>query len=99
MFPECWIAAERHRWLPPTLLLARVEHGVVFVTLVERVIRAFDKDFGPLDQGSREEPGKSADQDLLEKRGVHPGFYSNDGASNRALRQKFGMRVADFPRK
>jgi hypothetical protein len=72
---------------------------VLLVTLVERVIRAFDKDFGPLDQGSREEPGKSADQDLLEKRGVHPGFYSNDGASNRALRQKFGMRVADFPRK
>jgi hypothetical protein len=53
---------------------------VVFVALIQGVIRAFNEDFGPLDQGRRKKSGKRADDDFLEKRGVHSRFNSSEGA-------------------
>jgi hypothetical protein len=44
------------------------------VTGVERVVRAFDEDFGPLNETGHEERGDHAEQHFLDKGGVHPPF-------------------------
>ena len=44
---------------------------VFFVAAVERVIRAFDEDFAPLDQTSGEKCGDQANDNFLEKGRVH----------------------------
>ena len=62
------------------LLLACVQHRVVFVALIQGVVRAFNEHFRPLDQGRRKKSGKRADDDFLEKRGVHSRFSSSEGA-------------------
>jgi hypothetical protein len=53
---------------------------VVLVALIQGVVRAFNEDFRPLDQGRRKKSGKRADDDFLEKRGVHSRFNSSEGA-------------------
>jgi hypothetical protein len=61
--------------------LRRRHYGVVLITLVQGVVRTFHEDFGPLNERCSEETGESANDDLLEKRGVHPCFNSTDGAN------------------
>ena len=63
----------------------RVEHRVVLVALVQRVIGAFHEDFGPLDERSGEKTGKGADEDFLEECRLHACFDSNVGASRQTL--------------
>ena len=64
------------------LRLAWPEHGMVLITLVQRVVRAFDKGPGPLDQPGREQSGERTEKDLLNKRCVHPAFQSKGNASD-----------------
>ena len=44
----------------------------MLVAFVQGVIGAFDEDFGPFNKRSGKKTGKSADQDFLEERGMHP---------------------------
>src|SRR5205814_7367328 len=60
--------------------LGRGHHRVVLIPLVKSVIGAFHKDLRPLNEGGGEETGESANDDLLEKRGVHRRSNSSDGA-------------------
>lgn len=53
---------------------------MVGIALVQSVIGTFHKDFCPLDQGGGEEAGEGANDDFLEKRGVHHRVNSSDGA-------------------
>ena len=66
-------------------LLLRIEHRVVLVAFIQRVIGAFHENLGPLDQRGGEKTGKSADQDFLKEGGVHPFFNSSDGAIDGTL--------------
>jgi hypothetical protein len=52
----------------------------VLVALVQRVVRAFDEDFRPLDERCGQESGYGADNDFLEKGGLHCPFNSSEGA-------------------
>ena len=58
----------------------RRHHRVVLVALIQGIISTFHKNLGPLDQCSGEETGESANDNFLEKRGVHRRFNSSDGA-------------------
>ena len=62
-----------------------IEHGVVFVALVQGVIGAFNENFGPFHKGSGQETSKGADQHFLKKRGVHPIPQSSHNAINPTL--------------
>ena len=53
---------------------------MVFVALIQGIVRAFNENFRPLDQGRRKKPGKRADDNFLEKGGVHSRFNSTEGA-------------------
>lgn len=53
----------------------------MLIALIQGIVRAFDKNLGPFDQGSGEKGGESTDQDFLKEGGVHPIFGSNEGAS------------------
>ena len=44
----------------------------MLVALIQGVIGAFNKDFGPFDERCGEKSGKSADENFLEECGVHP---------------------------
>ena len=52
----------------------------MLIAFVQRVVRAFHENLGPLDQPSGEETTKGADEDFLEECGVHPVFTSNESA-------------------
>jgi hypothetical protein len=67
------------------LLLARIDYGPVLVAFIQRVIGPFHEHFSPFDQAGREQCGESADEDLLEKRGLHTVFESNGDASKQTL--------------
>lgn len=67
-------------------------HRVVLVSLIQSVIGAFHENLGPLNEGGGQETGESANDDFLEKRGLHPSFNSSDGAIN----CRFGTGVAVF---
>jgi len=58
----------------------RRHHRVVLVALIQGIISTFHKNLGPLDQCSGEETGEGANDNFLEKRGVHRRFNSSDGA-------------------
>jgi hypothetical protein len=53
---------------------------MVLVSLIQSVIGAFHEDLGPLNEGGGKETGESANDDFLEKRGVHRSFNSSEGA-------------------
>lgn len=53
---------------------------MVLITLVQRVVRAFDKGPGPFDQPGREQSGERTEEDLLHKRCLHPVFQSRGDA-------------------
>ena len=55
---------------------------MVLITLVQRVVRAFDEGSGPFDQPGCEQPGEGTEKDLLHKRRVHPAFQSRGNASD-----------------
>ena len=61
--------AGNNRLLP---LLSRIEYGAMLIAFVQGVIGPFHEDFRPLNQRRGQETGKSADDDFLEKGGVHP---------------------------
>lgn len=44
---------------------------MVRIALIESVVSAFHKDFCPLNKGGGQETGEGADDDFLQKRGVH----------------------------
>src|SRR5204862_1103373 len=46
------------------LRLARPNHRVVLITLVQRVVRAFDEGPCPFDQPGREQPGEGTENNL-----------------------------------
>jgi hypothetical protein len=52
----------------------------MLVAAIERVIRANDEGFSPLDEGSREKSRDQADNYLLHKRRVHAFFWSTRSA-------------------
>jgi hypothetical protein len=52
----------------------------VLVAFVQRVIGAFDEDFRPLDKRCGQESGYGADDNFLEKGGVHCRLNSSEGA-------------------
>lgn len=58
----------------------RPHHRVVLVAFIQRVVRAFDKDFRPLNERCGQESGHRADDDFLEKGGLHGRFNSSEGA-------------------
>ena len=51
--------------------IRRAHHGVMLITLVQGVIRSFDKHLGPLAKTCRQESGKHTDQDLLDESRLH----------------------------
>ena len=55
---------------------------MVLITLVQRIVRAFDKGPCPFDQPGREQPGERTEKDLLHKRRLHPAFQSRGDASD-----------------
>jgi hypothetical protein len=55
---------------------------MVLITLVQRVVRAFDKSPCPFDQPGREQPGEGTENNLLEKCRLHPAFQSRGNASD-----------------
>src|SRR5438128_7312792 len=52
-------------------LLQRVDYGAMLVTLVQSVVRSFDKHLSPLDQGRGKESRDRAKNHLLKKSRVH----------------------------
>ena len=54
------------------VLLRRIEHGAVLVALIQGVVGPFHEDFRPLNERGGKETGEGADEDFLEKGGVHP---------------------------
>lgn len=46
----------------------------MLVTVVQSLVRAFDENLAPLNQTGGGEPGQSAEDDFLEKRGLHPSY-------------------------
>src|SRR5437879_1758500 len=63
-------------------------HGPMLVTLVQRIVSAFDKNFSPLNKGGRQKARNRAKNHLLEKRSVHRSFNSSGSASHVILYQK-----------
>lgn len=45
------------------------------VTGIERVVSAFDEDFGPLNETGRQEPSDHAEQHFLDKGRTHRPFF------------------------
>lgn len=76
---------------------------MVLVSLIQSVVSAFYENLGPLNKGGSQETGESANDDFLEKCGVHPSFNSSDGArrvdslSLPEVNCGFGTGVAVFP--
>ena len=54
---------------------------MVLVAFIESVVSAFHEDLRPLNKGRSKKTGEGADDDFLDKRGVHVCFYSSDGAT------------------
>jgi len=54
------------------VLLSGIEHRAVLVAFVQGVVGPFHEDFSPLHERGGKETTKGADEDFLEKRGVHP---------------------------
>jgi hypothetical protein len=46
----------------------------MLITVVQRLVRTFDEDLAPLKETGGGEPGERAEENLLEKRGVHSSF-------------------------
>ncbi len=53
---------------------------MVLVALIQSIVSAFHENLGPLNEGRGQETGEGANDDFLEKRGVHRSFNSSDGA-------------------
>ena len=63
----------------------------MLITPIQSIVSAFDENFGPLEKRGGEETGKSADQDLLEKRRLHAVFGSTGSARQVAFLMKMSI--------
>jgi hypothetical protein len=50
----------------------------MLVTVVQGLVRAFDEDLAPLKETGRSKPGKRAEDDLLDERGLHSSFKQHE---------------------
>lgn len=58
------------------LLLFRAHNGTMLVTAIQGLIRALDEDLGPFDKAGSSQRGHGANDDFLEKGGLHRLFRS-----------------------